>query len=52
VDGLWALAAAVVAAVILGGFFRLWIGGVTGDCLGATTILAELAALAALVAAA
>jgi adenosylcobinamide-GDP ribazoletransferase len=51
VDGLWALAAATAVATILGGFFRSWIGGVTGDCLGATTMLAELAALAALVAA-
>ena len=52
VDGLWALAAAGAVAAILGGFFRLWIGGVTGDCLGATTMVAELTALAALVAAA
>jgi adenosylcobinamide-GDP ribazoletransferase len=52
VEGLLALAAAAVVAVVLGGFFRFWIGGVTGDCLGATTMLAELAALAALVAAA
>lgn len=52
VEGLWALAAAAAVAVFLGGFFRAWIGGVTGDCLGATTMLAELAALAALVAAA
>ena len=52
VAGLWPLAAAAAAAAILGGFFRFWIGGVTGDCLGATTMLAELAALAALVAAA
>jgi adenosylcobinamide-GDP ribazoletransferase len=51
VDGLWALAAATTAATILGGFFRSWVGGITGDCLGATTMLAELAALAALVAA-
>jgi adenosylcobinamide-GDP ribazoletransferase len=50
-DGLWAIAAAALVATILGGFFRIWIGGVTGDCLGATTMLAELAALAALVAA-
>lgn len=51
IDGLWALAAATAVATILGGFFRTWIGGITGDCLGATTVLAELAALAALVAA-
>jgi adenosylcobinamide-GDP ribazoletransferase len=51
VDGLWALAAAAAVAVILGGFFHVWLGGVTGDCLGATTMLAEIAALAALVAA-
>jgi adenosylcobinamide-GDP ribazoletransferase len=48
--GLWALAAAAVTAVVLGAFFRAWLGGVTGDCLGATTLLAELAALAALAA--
>jgi adenosylcobinamide-GDP ribazoletransferase len=50
VDGLWALGAAALVATILGGFFHVWIGGVTGDCLGATTMLAELGALAALVA--
>jgi adenosylcobinamide-GDP ribazoletransferase len=52
VEGLWTLAAAAAVAVVLGGFFRYWIGGMTGDCLGATTMLAELTALAVLVAAA
>jgi adenosylcobinamide-GDP ribazoletransferase len=51
VDGLSALAAAAAVATILSGFFRIWLGGVTGDCLGATTMLAEIAALTALVAA-
>lgn len=50
-DGLFALAAAAVVAAVLGLFFRAWIGGVTGDTLGATTELAQAAALAALLAA-
>jgi cobalamin synthase len=32
---------------VLGIFFRRWIGGVTGDTLGATTELAQAAGLAA-----
>jgi adenosylcobinamide-GDP ribazoletransferase len=48
-DGLWALVAAAATAAVLGAFFRLWLGGVTGDCLGATTALAEVAALTVLV---
>jgi adenosylcobinamide-GDP ribazoletransferase len=50
VDGFWALAAAAGTAAVLGAFFRSWLGGVTGDCLGATTMVAELAALTALIA--
>jgi adenosylcobinamide-GDP ribazoletransferase len=46
-DGLAALAAAAVTALVLGLFFRRWIGGVTGDTLGATTELAQAAGLAA-----
>ena len=50
VDGVWALAAAAATAAVLGVFFRAWLGGVTGDCLGATTAVAELAALTVLAA--
>ena len=39
VDGLAALGAAAATALVLGLFFRRWIGGVTGDTLGATTEL-------------
>ena len=48
VDGLAAIAAAVLTALLLGAFFRRWLGGVTGDTLGATSELAQAAALAAL----
>ena len=48
VDGLAAVGAAAVTTLVLGVFFRGWIGGVTGDTLGATTELAQAAALAAL----
>ena len=47
VDGLAAVAAAAATALVLGLFFRRWIGGVTGDTLGATTELAQAAGLAA-----
>lgn len=47
--GLAAVGAAVSTALVLGVFFRRWLGGVTGDTLGATTELAQAAALAALV---
>jgi adenosylcobinamide-GDP ribazoletransferase len=50
--GLAGLAAAAAVALALGLFYRRWLGGVTGDLLGATAKLAEtaflLAALAAL----
>jgi adenosylcobinamide-GDP ribazoletransferase len=46
--GLGALAAAAAVTLVLGLWFRRWLGGVTGDTLGATVELAELAALAAL----
>lgn len=46
-EGLAAVAAAAVTALVLGTFFQRWIGGVTGDALGATTELAQAAALAA-----
>jgi adenosylcobinamide-GDP ribazoletransferase len=47
VDGLAAVGAAAATALVLGVFFRGWIGGVTGDTLGATTELAQASALAA-----
>jgi adenosylcobinamide-GDP ribazoletransferase len=47
VEGLAAVAAAALTALVLGEFFRRWIGGVTGDTLGATTELAQAAAFAA-----
>jgi adenosylcobinamide-GDP ribazoletransferase len=46
--GLAPVGAAAAAALVLGIFFRRWLGGVTGDTLGATTELAQAAALAAL----
>jgi adenosylcobinamide-GDP ribazoletransferase len=48
VSGLAAIGAAAAVALVLGAFFRRWLGGVTGDTLGATTELAQAAALAAL----
>jgi cobalamin 5'-phosphate synthase/cobalamin synthase len=49
--GLAAGAAAAVTALVLLLFFRSWLGGVTGDCLGATAKLCETAALVAYLAA-
>jgi adenosylcobinamide-GDP ribazoletransferase len=40
---LWAGLAAVVMTVASGAYYRHRIGGVTGDCLGATNQLAEMA---------
>jgi len=51
-DAALALGAAAATALALGLWFRRWIGGVTGDTLGATTELAQAAVLVALVAAA
>ena len=48
-EGLAAVAAAALTALVLGLFFRRWLGGVTGDTLGATSELAQAAALAALI---
>jgi cobalamin 5'-phosphate synthase/cobalamin synthase len=48
IPGLAALGAAAVVALVLGVFFRRWLGGITGDTLGATTELAQAAALGAL----
>ena len=47
VDGLAVVVAATATAIVLGVFFRRWVGGVTGDTLGATTELAQAAGLAA-----
>jgi adenosylcobinamide-GDP ribazoletransferase len=41
---LWAMAAAVVVTGLSGLYYRRSIGGVTGDCLGATNQLVEVAA--------
>jgi cobalamin 5'-phosphate synthase/cobalamin synthase len=48
-EALAPLATSVGVATVLGGFFRSAFGGVTGDTHGATTELAQAAALAALV---
>jgi adenosylcobinamide-GDP ribazoletransferase len=50
-DAFWPLAAAVAVAGVAVVACRRWIGGVTGDTLGATMQVAELAALTAAVAA-
>ena len=54
VSGLWLgigatalLGAAAAVALALGLFYRRWLGGVTGDTLGAATALAQAACLAA-----
>ena len=47
-EGLAAVGAAALTALVLGLFFRRWLGSVTGDMLGATSELAQAAALAAL----
>ena len=49
-DGLVAVGAAAATAALLALIFRRWLGGVTGDMLGAVTELAGTAALLALVA--
>jgi adenosylcobinamide-GDP ribazoletransferase len=49
-DGLYALAVAAVATVALGVALRAWLGGVTGDTLGAAVELSEVAVLVAAVA--
>jgi adenosylcobinamide-GDP ribazoletransferase len=45
VDGLIVLGAAATAAIVFGLVFRAWLGGVTGDTLGATSEAVELLAL-------
>jgi cobalamin 5'-phosphate synthase/cobalamin synthase len=49
VEGLVAVGAAALAALVVGLFLRRWLGGVTGDTLGASSELAQAAAIAALV---
>jgi cobalamin 5'-phosphate synthase/cobalamin synthase len=49
--GMTAAVAAALTAALLLLFFRAWLGGVTGDCLGATAALCETAALVAFLAA-
>jgi cobalamin 5'-phosphate synthase/cobalamin synthase len=49
--GIAAAAAASSVGLLLLLFFRGWLGGVTGDCLGATAALCETAALVAFLAA-
>jgi len=49
--GVAALGVAGVTALVLLVLFRSWLGGVTGDCLGATAKLCETAALVAYLAA-
>jgi adenosylcobinamide-GDP ribazoletransferase len=44
-DGLWLSCAALGLTVVLGAGCRRWLGGVTGDTLGAATELTETAAL-------
>lgn len=46
-DGAAALGAAAGVALVLGVFYRHWLGGVTGDALGAATALAQTACLVA-----
>ncbi len=45
-----AAAAAILTTLAAGPYFRARIGGITGDCLGATCVAAELAVYAALLA--
>jgi adenosylcobinamide-GDP ribazoletransferase len=44
-DGLVVVASAGAATIVLGFVFRAWLGGVTGDTLGATSEASELLAL-------
>ena len=44
-DGLWLGLAAAVVALVAGLVFRGWLGGATGDCLGAATELCETTVL-------
>jgi adenosylcobinamide-GDP ribazoletransferase len=48
--GAWLVAVASVVAIVLAAWYRRWLGGATGDCLGAATELCETAVLVAAVA--
>ena len=50
VNGAWFALTAAVAALVLGLAYRSWLGGVTGDTLGAATELSELAVVVVAVA--
>jgi adenosylcobinamide-GDP ribazoletransferase len=41
----WLIVPALAVAVVLAAFYRRWLGGATGDCLGAATELAETVVL-------
>src|SRR5262245_53998147 len=43
--GLWLILTAGVVAAVLGLWYQRWLGGATGDCLGAATELSETAVL-------
>ena len=43
--GVWLVVAAAAVAATLGLWYRRWLGGATGDCLGATTELCETVVL-------
>lgn len=49
-DGLWLVLTAALLTLGLGLIYRKWLGGATGDCLGAATELCETAALVVAVA--
>jgi adenosylcobinamide-GDP ribazoletransferase len=49
-SGGWLVVAAAAVAVALGLWYRRWLGGATGDCLGAATELCETAVLVVAVA--
>jgi adenosylcobinamide-GDP ribazoletransferase len=44
-DAIWLVAAAAFVAIGLGLLYRRWLGGATGDCLGAVTELCETVVL-------
>jgi adenosylcobinamide-GDP ribazoletransferase len=44
-DAVWLILAAAAVALLLGLTYRVWLGGATGDCLGAATEVAETVVL-------